>query len=150
MTEEIIKNITIKQLKKADLCIEDFSEEHLYDYCTIEEFYESVVNDLNQETDIIEFDNACKSFIEQAKKIKVFKYNAGTTYSNYVTNCCALATVTNLTVSGTTAKSATLTWTAPSPTTGITKLQVRDENGNVKKILETWKQENIKRYNHKI
>ena len=63
---------------------------------------------------------------------KVFKYNAGTTYSNYVTNCCALAPATKLTVSGTTANSATLTWTAPSPTTGITKLQVRDENGIVK------------------
>lgn len=55
-----------------------------------------------------------------------------TTYSNYVTNCCTLASATNLTVSGTTANSATLTWTAPSSTTGITKLQVRDENGNVK------------------
>lgn len=47
-------------------------------------------------------------------------------YSNYVTNCCALAPATNLTVSGTTANSATLTWTAPSSTTGITKLQVRN------------------------
>ena len=49
-----------------------------------------------------------------------------TTYSNYVTNCCALAPATNLTISGTTANSATLTWTTPSPTTGITKLQVRN------------------------
>lgn len=71
--KELIENITIKQLKKEDLCIEDFSEEHLYDYCTIEEFYESVVNDLSQETDIVEFDNACKSYVEQAKHIKVFK-----------------------------------------------------------------------------
>ena len=50
----------------------------------------------------------------------------GISYSNYVTNCCALAPATNLTVSGTTANSATLTWTAPSSTTGITKLQVRN------------------------
>lgn len=71
--KEIIRNITSKQLKKEDLCIEDFSENHLYDYSTIEEFYESIVYDLNQETDIIEFDNACKSFIEQSKHIKVFK-----------------------------------------------------------------------------
>lgn len=63
-------------------------------------------------------------------RLKIYKSNV--TYSNYVTNCCALAPATNLTVSGTTANSATLTWTAPSPTTGITKLQVRDENGNVK------------------
>ena len=49
-----------------------------------------------------------------------------TEYSNYVTNCCALAPATNLTVSGTTSNTATLTWTAPSPTTGITKLQVRN------------------------
>lgn len=68
-----IKNITIKQFKKENLCIEDFDEEHLYDYSTIEEFYESIVYDLNQETDIVEFDNAYKSFIEQAKRIKVFK-----------------------------------------------------------------------------
>ena len=50
----------------------------------------------------------------------------GISYSNYVTNCCALAPATNLTVSGTAANSATLTWTAPSSTTGITKLQVRN------------------------
>lgn len=71
--KEMIRNITIKQFKKEDLCIEDFAEEHLYDYSTIEEFYESIVYDLNQETDIIEFDNVYKSFIEQAKHIKVFK-----------------------------------------------------------------------------
>lgn len=63
-------------------------------------------------------------------RLKIYKSNV--TYSNYVTNCCALARATNLTVSGTTANSATLTWTAPNPTTGITKLQVRDENGNLK------------------
>ena len=73
MTEEIIRNITIKQLKKEDLCIVDFDGEHLYDYCTIEEFYESIINCLSQETDITEFDNACKSFIEQSKYVKVFK-----------------------------------------------------------------------------
>lgn len=70
---EQIKNITIKQFKKENLCIEVFAEEHLYDYSTIEEFYESIVYDLNQETDIVEFDNAYKSFIEQSKHIKVFK-----------------------------------------------------------------------------
>ena len=57
-------------------------------------------------------------------RLKIYKSNVS--YSNYVTNCCALAPATNLTVSGTTANSATLTWTAPSPTTGITKLQVRN------------------------
>ena len=53
-----------------------------------------------------------------------------TTYSNYVTNCCAIAPATNLTVSGTTSNTATLTWTAPSPTTGITKLQVRNADND--------------------
>ena len=53
-----------------------------------------------------------------------------TTYSNYVTNCCALAPATILTVSGTTSNTATLTWTAPSPTTGITKLQVRNADND--------------------
>lgn len=70
--KEIIRNITSKQLKKEDLCIEDFDEEHLYDYSTIEEFYESIVYDLSQETDIIEFDNVYKSFIEKSKHIKVY------------------------------------------------------------------------------
>ena len=51
-------------------------------------------------------------------------------YSNYVTNCCAIAPATNLTVSGTTSNTATLTWTAPSPTTGITKLQVRNADND--------------------
>ena len=37
-------NITIKQFKKEDLCLEDFSEERLYDYCTLEEFYEDIIN----------------------------------------------------------------------------------------------------------
>ena len=70
---KLIENITIKQFKKEDLCLEDFNEERLCDYCTLEEFYEDIINTLSQETDIVEFDNACKSFIEQAKKIKVFK-----------------------------------------------------------------------------
>ena len=58
--------------------------------------------------------------------ISIIVNETSISYSNYVTNCCALAPATNLTVSGTTANSATLTWTAPSPTTGITKLQVRN------------------------
>lgn len=59
-------------------------------------------------------------------RVYLYKNTSTVNYSNYVTNCCALAPATNLTVSGTTANSATLTWTAPSPTTGITKLQVRN------------------------
>ncbi len=69
---------------------------------------------------------------DEKYRVYLYKNTSTVNYSNYVTNCCALAPATNLTVSGTTAISATLTWTAPSPTTGITKLQVRDENGNVK------------------
>ena len=46
MSEEILKNITIKQFEKEDLCLEDFSEERLYDYCTLEEFYEDIINTL--------------------------------------------------------------------------------------------------------
>ena len=65
MNELILKNITIKQFQKEDLCLEDLNEERLYDYCTLEEFYEDIINTLRQETDIVEFDNACKSFIEQ-------------------------------------------------------------------------------------
>ena len=69
------------------------------------------------------------------KSIKVEYSNTTTTpgvtnYSDYVTNCCAIAPATNLTVSGTTSNTATLTWTTPSPTTGITKLQVRNADND--------------------
>ncbi len=63
---------------------------------------------------------------------KIIVYYATTSYSDYVTNCCSLAAVTDFAVSSTTANSVTLTWTAPSPSTGITKLQVVDGNGTVK------------------
>ena len=45
---------------------------------------------------------------------------------DYVTSCCELKPATSVTVASTTGTSATLSWTAPSPTTGISKLQVRD------------------------
>ena len=56
----------------------------------------------------------------------------GTTYSDYVTMCCDLKPVTNLEVSGTTANSVTLTWTAPSPATGIDHLELRNASTNAK------------------
>ena len=45
---------------------------------------------------------------------------------DYVTSCCELKPATSVTVASTTGTSVTLSWAAPSPTTGITKLQVRD------------------------
>lgn len=57
---------------------------------------------------------------------------SGTSYDNYITQCCALKPVTNLAVSETTASSATLTWTAPSPTTGIDHLELRNASTDAK------------------
>ena len=57
---------------------------------------------------------------------------SGVSYDNYITQCCALKPVTNLAVSGTTANSVTLSWTAPSPTTGIDHLELRNASTDVK------------------
>lgn len=57
---------------------------------------------------------------------------SGVSYDNYITQCCALKPVTNLAVSGTTANSVTLSWTAPSPTTGIDYLELRNASTDVK------------------
>lgn len=57
---------------------------------------------------------------------------SGTSYDNYITQCCALKPVTNLAVSETTANSATLTWTAPSSPTGIDHLELRNASTDAK------------------
>ena len=62
---------------------------------------------------------------------KIIVYYATTSYSDYVTNCCSLAAVTDFAVSSATGTSVTLGWTAPSPTIGITKLQVVEGDGTV-------------------
>ena len=64
-------------------------------------------------------------------RISILPISDGVSYSNYVTNCCELLPVTNLQVSGVTENSATLTWTKPSSTTGITELQIRNTNDEV-------------------
>ena len=61
-----------------------------------------------------------------------YKRNGGTTYSEYLTSCCDLKAVTGLTVSGVTGNSVTLTWTAPSPTTGIDHLELRNASTDAK------------------
>ena len=60
------------------------------------------------------------------------KKTGGISYDNYITQCCALKPVTNLAVSSSTANSVTLTWTAPSPTTGIDHLELRNASTDVK------------------
>ena len=52
--------------------------------------------------------------------------------SNYVTSCCSLKPVTSLAVTSTTGTSVTLGWTAPSPTTGIDHLELRNASTDVK------------------
>ena len=65
-------------------------------------------------------------------RIYLYKNEKETSYSEFRTNCCGLKPVTNVTVDEVTASSVTLAWTAPSSTTGITKLQiVNADNGNV-------------------
>lgn len=71
MLENVL--ITLKELKNEDLCFEDEFGEKIYDYSTLEEYYEDVIDFLSCETDITEFNNACERCIEVAKKIKVFK-----------------------------------------------------------------------------
>ena len=56
----------------------------------------------------------------------------GTSYDNYITLCCDLKPVTSLNVSSVTANSVTLSWTAPSPTTGIDHLEVRNASTDAK------------------
>ena len=57
---------------------------------------------------------------------------SGVSYDNYITQCCALKPVTNLAVSSSTANSVTLTWTAPSSTTGIDHLELRNASTDAK------------------
>ena len=52
--------------------------------------------------------------------------------TNYRTTCCDIEAATGLSASVLSGTSVRLTWTAPSPTTGISKLQVVDGNGTVK------------------
>ena len=52
--------------------------------------------------------------------------------SNYVTSCCSLKPVTSLAVTSTTGTSVTLGWTAPSPTTGIDHLELRNASTDAK------------------
>ena len=66
-------NITYNELNKLDLCFEDISQEHLYDADTIDEFCESVIEDISCETDCTEFQNACDEAIEKSKFLGVFE-----------------------------------------------------------------------------
>lgn len=54
------------------------------------------------------------------------------TGTDYATQCCTLKPVTNLAVSSKTANSVTLTWTAPSPTTEIDHLELRNASTDAK------------------
>lgn len=69
----LFNKVTIKQLKKQDLCIKDFRINLLYDYSTLENFYSNISDELDDYKDGIEFDNAYKDFMEKAKHIQVFK-----------------------------------------------------------------------------
>ena len=60
----LCNKVTIKQLKKEDLCIQDFRKNLLYDYSTLKYFYSSILDELN--------DNTYKEFMEKSKHIKVF------------------------------------------------------------------------------
>ena len=58
-------------------------------------------------------------------------YESGSEGTDYVTECCSLAAATGLSVSSVTSNSVSLSWTAPSPTTGISKLQVVNADNGV-------------------
>ncbi len=62
-------------------------------------------------------------------RLKIYKQDAG--FVDYTTQCCSLKPVTGVEVSGSSGTSVTLSWTLPSPTTGITKFQIIDvDNAN--------------------
>lgn len=62
----------------------------------------------------------------------LYKKIGGVSYDNYITQCCSLKPVTGLAESGKTATSVTLSWTAPSPTTGIDHLELRNASTDAK------------------
>lgn len=64
--------VTIEQLKNQDLCFGSKIEDKLYDYQTLEEFYEDHINFFNELTDPQEFINAIETNIEQAKQLDVY------------------------------------------------------------------------------
>ena len=72
------------------------------------------------------------STAKQSSYKTIALYQQASNYSDYATQCCTLKPVTNLAVSSTTANSVTLTWTAPSPTTGIDHLELRNASTDVK------------------
>ncbi len=51
-------------------------------------------------------------------------------YSDFVTSCCSLKPVTNVSVNGTSKNSVSLTWSAPTDKTGISKLQIINAANN--------------------
>ena len=66
-------NITVDKLNKLDLCFEDTSQEHLYDADTIDDFCESIIEDISCEVDCTEFQNTCVEIIEKSKYLGVFE-----------------------------------------------------------------------------
>lgn len=71
MTKDV--NITVDKLNKLDLCFEDTSQEHLYDADTIDDFCESIIEDISCEVDCTEFQNTCDEIIEKSKYLGVFE-----------------------------------------------------------------------------
>lgn len=66
-------DITYKKLADSDLCFEDMSQEHLYDADSIDDFCESIIEDISCEVDCTEFQNACDEILERSKCLKVFE-----------------------------------------------------------------------------
>lgn len=66
-------NITVDKLNKLDLCFEDTSQKHLYDADTIDDFCESIIEDISCEVDCTEFQNTCDEIIEKSKYLGVFE-----------------------------------------------------------------------------
>ncbi|MCQ2323782.1 MAG: M6 family metalloprotease domain-containing protein [Paludibacteraceae bacterium] len=69
-------------------------------------------------------------------KVKTAGSGSSATYSNYSLACedCNLKPVTNLQVNSVTGNSVTLSWTAPTSTSGISKLQIVDASDNSVKV----------------
>lgn len=67
-----MNKISLERLEKEDLCFEDINQENLYDYNTMDDFFEEEIDAID-EVDPVEFQNACDTLVEKCKQLKVFK-----------------------------------------------------------------------------
>lgn len=71
-----MNKISLQKLEEEDLCFEDINQEYLYDYNTIDDFFEGEIEGeiyAISAVDPVEFQNACDTLVKKCKQLKVFK-----------------------------------------------------------------------------